>query len=85
MPLALALLLGALSATIRYEADDPQVVAREEDVGGGGAVVLAVMSGAGALLFLMMPVMAAIFGARQRRADSMPGRSPQDGQRHGGD
>ncbi|WP_374205095.1 hypothetical protein [Streptomyces sp. TRM72054] len=71
--------------TIRYEADDPQVVAREEDVGGGGAAVLAVVSGAGALLFLMMSVVAAIFVVRQRRADSIPGRSSPDGQRNGGD
>ncbi|PWI04499.1 hypothetical protein DIZ27_44985 [Streptomyces sp. NWU339] len=71
--------------TVRYQADDPQVVAREEDVGGGGAAVLAVMSGGGALLFLVMSVVAAIFVARQRRADSTPGRTPQDGQRHGGD
>ncbi|MBR8640632.1 hypothetical protein KEF29_18135 [Streptomyces tuirus] len=69
--------------TIRYEADDPRVVAREEDVGGGGAAVLAVMSGAGALLFLMTSVLAAIFVARQRRADPMPGRSSQDGRRNG--
>ncbi|WP_408648141.1 hypothetical protein [Streptomyces gossypiisoli] len=71
--------------TIRYEADDPQVVAREDDVGGGGAAVLAVVSGAGALLFLMMSVVAAIFVVRQRRADSIPGRSSPDGQRNGGD
>lgn len=71
--------------TVRYQADDPQIVAREEDVGGGGAAVLAVMSGGGALLFLMMSVAAAIFVARQRRAEAMPGRTSQDGQRHGGD
>lgn len=69
--------------TIRYAADDPQVVAREEDVGGGGAAVLAVMSGAGALLFLMMSVVAAILLARQRRADSIPDRSSQERQGHG--
>ncbi|MET7293166.1 DUF3592 domain-containing protein [Streptomyces griseoloalbus] len=62
--------------TVRYQADDPQVVAREEDVGGGGAAMLAVMSGGFALLFLMMSVGAAIFVARQRRAGSMPGRTP---------
>ncbi|QOV37727.1 hypothetical protein IM697_04705 [Streptomyces ferrugineus] len=54
---------------IRYEADDPQVVAREEDVGGGGAAALAVISGAGALLFLVMSVVSAILMARRRRAD----------------
>ncbi|MGW0824943.1 hypothetical protein [Streptomyces sp. NPDC002845] len=71
--------------TVRYQADDPQVVAREEDVGGGGAAVLAVMSGGFALLFLVMSVVAAIFVARQRRTDSMPGRALQDGQGHGDD
>ncbi|WP_258047320.1 hypothetical protein [Streptomyces sp. SM13] len=55
------------SLTVRYEADDPQVVAREADVGGGGAALLAWMSGGGALLFLTLPVVAAIVLARQRR------------------
>ncbi|MCF1597700.1 DUF3592 domain-containing protein [Streptomyces muensis] len=68
--------------TVRYEADDPRVVAREEDVGGGGAAVLTVMSGAGALLFLMMSAVSAILVARRRRAGSGPGRSPRDRQRH---
>jgi hypothetical protein len=54
--------------TVRYQADDPHVVAREEDVDGGGAAVLAVVSGAGALLFLTVSVGAAIVVARQRRA-----------------
>ncbi|MFC7992520.1 hypothetical protein ACFUV2_24765 [Streptomyces pilosus] len=54
--------------TVRYQADDLQVVAREEDVGGGGAAVLMVMSGGGALLFLAMSVVGAIFLARERRA-----------------
>lgn len=54
--------------TVRYQADDPQVVAREEDVGGGGAAALAVVSGVGALIFLVTSVVAAIFLARQRRA-----------------
>jgi hypothetical protein len=53
--------------TVRYRADDPQVVAREEDVGGGGAAPLAVMSGGSALLFLAMSVVVAISGVRQRR------------------
>lgn len=57
---------------VRYQADDPQVVAREEDVGGGGAALLAVMSGGAALLFLAVSVVAAIFVARQRRSDSYP-------------
>lgn len=55
--------------TVRYQADDPQVVAREEDVGGGGAAVLAVMSGGGALLFLMLSVVATIYMVRQRRGN----------------
>lgn len=59
--------------TVRYQADDPQVVAREDDVGGGGAAVLAVMSGGAALLFLMLSVVAAVFVVRQRRAGSSPG------------
>lgn len=59
--------------TVRYQANDPQVVAREEDVEGGGAAVLAVMSGGGALFFLMISVVAAIFVVRQRRAGSSPG------------
>ncbi|WP_217171428.1 DUF3592 domain-containing protein [Streptomyces sp. AC512_CC834] len=57
---------------VRYQADDPQVVAREADVGGGGAAVLAVMSGAGALFFLMLSVVAAVFMVRQRRAGLSP-------------
>ncbi|WP_343243071.1 hypothetical protein [Streptomyces sp. SID12501] len=59
--------------TVRYQADDPQVVAREEDVDGGGAAVGLVMSGAGALLFLVIAVVVAIGMARQRRTDSPPG------------
>ncbi|MFJ6611072.1 hypothetical protein ACIQPT_12385 [Streptomyces sp. NPDC091289] len=55
------------SMTVRYQADDPQVVAREEDVGGGGAVVLAWIAGVTALLFLTVSVVAAIHLARQRR------------------
>ncbi|WUW92775.1 hypothetical protein OG595_18200 [Streptomyces sp. NBC_01451] len=58
--------------TVRYESDDPQVVAREDDTGGGGAAVGAVMSGAGALLFLVIAVVVAIGAARQRRTDSLP-------------
>lgn len=59
--------------TVRYQADDPGVVAREEDVGGGGAAVLAVMSGGGALLFLTISVVAAVYVVRQRRAGSTAG------------
>lgn len=72
------------SLSVRYQADDPQVVARDEDVGGGGAVVLAVMSGGAALLFLTVAVVAALFLAWRRHADPMAGRTPQEGQRHGG-
>jgi hypothetical protein len=71
--------------TIRYQTDDPQAVAREEDVGGGGAAVLAVMSGGAALLFLLISVVAAVCAARQRRADPPPDRTPRNGQRHGAD
>ncbi|MEI7033690.1 hypothetical protein V9U70_22965 [Streptomyces pratensis] len=70
--------------TVRHQADDPQVVAREEDVGGGGAAVLAVMSGVAALLFLLVAIVAAIFVARQRRADARSCRAIQEGERHGG-
>ncbi|MDQ0596701.1 hypothetical protein QF037_001046 [Streptomyces canus] len=59
--------------TVRYLADDPQVVGREDDVGGGGAAVLAVMSGGGALLFLMICGVAAIRVVRQCRAGSSLG------------
>ncbi|MDQ0403774.1 hypothetical protein ABVB69_02035 [Streptomyces sp. NPDC000349] len=55
------------SLTVRYQADDPHVVAREADVGGGGAAVLAAVSGGFALLFLVASVVAAVFVARQRR------------------
>ncbi|MFG2683652.1 DUF3592 domain-containing protein [Streptomyces sp. NPDC048392] len=61
------------SLTVRYQADDPHVVAREGDVGGGGAAVLVVMSGGGALFFLVLSVVAAVFVVRQRRAGSSPG------------
>jgi hypothetical protein len=53
--------------TVLYQVDDPQSVAREDDVGGGGAAVLAWVSGGIALLFLTLSVVAAIFLARQRR------------------
>ncbi|MET9835786.1 DUF3592 domain-containing protein [Streptomyces sp. NPDC006385] len=57
--------------TVRYKADDPQVVAREEDVGGGGAALLAAISGGGALIFLAISVVAAVFLARRRRSNSL--------------
>ncbi|WP_159426017.1 hypothetical protein [Streptomyces noursei] len=52
--------------TVRYQADDPRVVAREDDVGGGGAVLLAMTAGVGALTFLLLPVMAAVQAVRRR-------------------
>ncbi|MEU0575390.1 DUF3592 domain-containing protein [Dermacoccus nishinomiyaensis] len=51
---------------VRYQADDPQVAAREADVGGGGAAVLALMSSGAALLFLMLSVVGAVHARRQR-------------------
>lgn len=53
--------------TVRYQVDDPQVVAREDDVGGGGAALLAWLSGGIALLFLTLSLVAAIYLVRQRR------------------
>ncbi|MGA5314585.1 hypothetical protein ACPCTK_10730 [Streptomyces pseudogriseolus] len=50
--------------TVRYEADDPRVVAREEDVDGGGAAVFTVLSALGAVFFLVLSGIAA--GARRR-------------------
>ncbi|MFE2207953.1 hypothetical protein [Streptomyces rubiginosohelvolus] len=55
------------AVTVRYQADDPQVVARDEDVGGGGAALFAWMSAGAALLFLVLSAVAAVFLARQRR------------------
>ncbi|WP_261993756.1 DUF3592 domain-containing protein [Streptomyces sp. t39] len=54
--------------TVRYQADDPRTVARDEDVGGGGAAVLAWLSGGGALLFLLLSVVMVIAMRRQRRS-----------------
>ncbi|MFJ7056458.1 hypothetical protein ACK8N7_26650 [Streptomyces griseobrunneus] len=71
--------------TVRYQADDPKIVAREADVGGGGAVVLAVLSDGISLLFLLVSAVAAVFVVRQWLAAPRPGRTPQDGQRHDGD
>ncbi|MFJ1569958.1 hypothetical protein ACIOG8_38130 [Streptomyces erythrochromogenes] len=56
--------------TVRYRADDPQVVADAADVEGGGATVLAASTGAGAVLFLLLPVMKTVARARRRRAAS---------------
>ncbi|MFJ9979832.1 hypothetical protein [Streptomyces cyaneofuscatus] len=58
------------SLAVRYQADDPRVVAREEDVGGGGAAVLAALSGGAALLFLTVAAVAAIFLARRPRSEA---------------
>ncbi|MER6046179.1 hypothetical protein ABT168_01580 [Streptomyces sp. NPDC001793] len=54
--------------TVRYQADDPRVVAREDDVDGGGASVLAMVSGMAAPVFLLMSVMAAVHAVRQRHS-----------------
>ncbi|MFE8914510.1 hypothetical protein [Streptomyces globisporus] len=54
--------------TVRYQADDPQVVAREADVGGGGAALFAWISGGAAGLFLVLAGIAAIFLVRERRS-----------------
>ncbi|MFJ9108885.1 hypothetical protein [Streptomyces sp. NPDC102283] len=59
--------VGATMA-VRYQADDPQVVAREDDTGGGGAALLAWISGGTAVLFLAIAGAAAVFLARQRRS-----------------
>ncbi|MFH9608147.1 hypothetical protein [Streptomyces sp. NPDC017448] len=52
---------------VRYQADDPQVVAREADVGGGGAALLAWLTAGAAVLFLVLSGVAAVFGTGQRR------------------
>ncbi|MFJ5048526.1 hypothetical protein [Streptomyces sp. NPDC088719] len=56
------------AVTVRYQADDPRVVAREDDLGGGGAALLAWISGGTAALFLAVSGAAAVFLARQRRS-----------------
>ncbi|MFB6826232.1 hypothetical protein ACFCXA_32130 [Streptomyces virginiae] len=53
---------------VRHRADDPRVVAREEDLGGGAAAVGAVTTGGAALFFLVLPVLA----ARNRRRSTAP-------------
>ncbi|MGW6850304.1 hypothetical protein ACWGCK_16280 [Streptomyces virginiae] len=81
VPLVLALLLGALSVLVLLpaaqhlrslrdgeRADDPRVVAREEDLGGGAAAVGAVTAGGAALFFLVLPIPA----ARYRRRSTAP-------------
>lgn len=52
---------------VRYQADDPRVVAREQDTGGGGAALLAWLTAGAAVFFLALSGAAAIFLARQRR------------------
>lgn len=52
--------------TVRYQADDPRVVARQDDVDGSGVVLLAMTAGVGALAFLLLSVMAAVQAVRQR-------------------
>ncbi|MEV7559189.1 hypothetical protein [Streptomyces sp. NPDC089795] len=56
--------------TVRYRADDPQVVAGAADVEGGEATLLAASTGAGAVVFLLLPVMRTVARARRRRASS---------------
>jgi len=58
------------SLAVRYQADDPRVVAREADVGGGGAAVLAALAGVAALFFLAISAVAAIFLARRPRPEA---------------
>ncbi|MFJ6497250.1 hypothetical protein [Streptomyces virginiae] len=59
--------VGARTA-VRHRADDPRVVAREEDLGGGAAAVGAVTAGGAALFFLVLPILA----ARYRRRSTAP-------------
>ncbi|MFD3992680.1 DUF3592 domain-containing protein [Streptomyces sp. NPDC058548] len=56
--------------TVRYKADDPQVVAAESDIGGGGAAVATVLFGAGAVVFLVMLLWSTVHLRRQRRAEA---------------
>ncbi|MEU0097610.1 DUF3592 domain-containing protein [Streptomyces sp. NPDC006267] len=55
--------------TVRYQPDNPRVVARQADVGGGGAAALTVVSAVASLFFLVLSIVAAIHLARRRRAD----------------
>ncbi|MFJ9396922.1 DUF3592 domain-containing protein [Streptomyces californicus] len=52
---------------VRYQADDPRVVARTQDTGGGGAALLAWLTAGAAVFFLALSGAAAVFLARQRR------------------
>ncbi|MBZ9593634.1 hypothetical protein K7B06_00780 [Streptomyces erythrochromogenes] len=56
--------------TVRYRADDPQVVANAADVDGGMATLLAATTGAGAVLFLLLPVVKTVARERRRRPPS---------------
>ncbi|MCK1794474.1 hypothetical protein MTQ01_00195 [Streptomyces sp. XM4193] len=53
--------------TVRHQADDPSVAARNQDVGGGGAAVFTVLFGVSALFFLALALAAAIHLTRQRQ------------------
>ncbi|WP_307668148.1 DUF3592 domain-containing protein [Streptomyces sp. V2I9] len=55
------------AVTVRYQADDPQVVARDADVGGGGAALLAWLTAGAAALFLALSGVAAVFLVWKRR------------------
>ncbi|MBU7597937.1 hypothetical protein JGS22_009985 [Streptomyces sp. P38-E01] len=56
--------------TVRHQADDPSVAARDQDVSGGGAAVFAVVFGVSALFFLALTLAAAIHLTRQRHKSS---------------
>ncbi|MFJ3636927.1 hypothetical protein [Streptomyces sp. NPDC090112] len=55
------------SVSIRYRADDPRQIAREEDLDGGGPAVFAAVSGAGALFFAVLSACLLVGGVRRRR------------------
>ncbi|MER7735166.1 hypothetical protein ABTX80_30145 [Streptomyces erythrochromogenes] len=59
---------------IRYRADDPQQIAREEDLDGGGPAVFAAASGAGALFFAVVSACLLVGRVRRRRTEPLPGR-----------
>ncbi|MEU6295986.1 hypothetical protein [Streptomyces erythrochromogenes] len=59
---------------IRYRADDPQQIAREEDLDGGGPAVFAAASGAGALFFAVVSSCLLVGRVRRRRTEPLPGR-----------
>ncbi|MCY0947528.1 hypothetical protein [Streptomyces antarcticus] len=52
--------------TVRYRADDPQVVARQSDVDGGAAAVGTAAAAVSALALLTVAALATLSRARQR-------------------